>query len=92
MAEDSSAELAAVCRRQFEKCYGYRAEKAFFAPGRINILGEHIDYNGGLVFPCAIGLGTAGGGGQAPFFANKPRQRAEKAAFVGLSFLCGLAA
>ena len=59
MAEDSSAELAAVCRRQFEKCYGYRVEKAFFAPGRINIIGEHIDYNGGLVFPCAIGLGTA---------------------------------
>ena len=59
MAEDSSAQLAAVCRRQFEKCYGYRAEKAFFAPGRINIIGEHIDYNGGLVFPCAIGLGTA---------------------------------
>ena len=63
---DSSSKLVAVCRRQFEKCYGYSAEKAFFAPGRINIIGEHIDYNGGLVFPCAIGLGTAAAVGRCP--------------------------
>jgi galactokinase len=34
--------------------------RAFFAPGRINIIGEHLDYNGGYVFPAAISLGITG--------------------------------
>jgi galactokinase len=38
---------------------GRDAERAVFAPGRVNLIGEHTDYNGGLVLPCAIDRGTA---------------------------------
>lgn len=41
----------------FEQVFGTNPEKFFFAPGRVNIIGEHIDYNGGLVLPAAISLG-----------------------------------
>ena len=40
---------------RFEEIYGKRAEHTYFVPGRVNLIGEHTDYNGGLVFPCALG-------------------------------------
>jgi len=43
---------------QFFDTYGQQPAATYFTPGRVNLIGEHIDYNGGLVFPCAITLGT----------------------------------
>ncbi|SIS42315.1 galactokinase [Salimicrobium flavidum] len=44
---------------EFRKIYGDGgAISLFFAPGRVNLIGEHTDYNGGYVFPCALSLGT----------------------------------
>jgi len=46
---------------KFQEIYGYNEPiKSYFSPGRVNLIGEHIDYNGGLVFPAAIKLGTYG--------------------------------
>lgn len=42
----------------YQDIFNETAEKLFFSPGRINLIGEHTDYNGGNVFPCAISLGT----------------------------------
>lgn len=44
--------------QEFQKLYHKEAQHTFFSPGRVNLIGEHIDYNGGLVMPCAITLGT----------------------------------
>ena len=45
--------------QEFKKLYG-KADglRTYFAPGRVNLIGEHTDYNGGHVFPCALTLGT----------------------------------
>lgn len=45
--------------KEFEKVFGDAdGVKVFFAPGRVNLIGEHTDYNGGHVFPCALTIGT----------------------------------
>jgi len=44
--------------QKFASIYQKEALNAFFAPGRVNLIGEHVDYNGGLVLPCAIEYGT----------------------------------
>lgn len=48
-------------REKFEEIYGTEGEiREYFAPGRVNLIGEHTDYNGGHVFPCALTIGTYG--------------------------------
>lgn len=44
--------------QEFNKIFNKEADNAYFSPGRVNLIGEHIDYNGGLVMPCAITFGT----------------------------------
>ena len=45
----------------FTKVYGEKKGiRLFFSPGRVNLIGEHTDYNGGNVFPCALSFGTYG--------------------------------
>lgn len=45
-------------KKAFEATYGKPAEAVYFSPGRVNLIGEHTDYNGGAVFPCALSFGT----------------------------------
>jgi galactokinase len=45
-------------KQQFETVFNQQALESYFCPGRVNLIGEHIDYNGGLVMPCAINFGT----------------------------------
>lgn len=47
-------------RTRFIELYGEGEHMTFFSPSRINIIGEHIDYNGGKVLPAAIEIGTYG--------------------------------
>ena len=45
--------------KTFEELYGEaQGVNVYFAPGRVNLIGEHTDYNGGHVFPCALTIGT----------------------------------
>jgi len=47
-------------KKDFNQRYGISSADSYlyFAPGRVNLIGEHTDYNGGYVFPCALNFGT----------------------------------
>lgn len=45
-------------KNDFKSVFNKDGERAFFSPGRVNLIGEHTDYNGGNVFPCALDMGT----------------------------------
>ena len=46
-------------KQKFKEKFGTEGDiRCYFAPGRVNLIGEHTDYNGGHVFPCALTLGT----------------------------------
>ena len=50
-----------IILEKFKEVFGETDRvKTFFAPGRVNLIGEHTDYNGGHVFPCALTIGTYG--------------------------------
>jgi len=48
-----------IIEEKFKEIFGTEGRiKIYFAPGRVNLIGEHTDYNGGHVFPCSLTLGT----------------------------------
>ncbi len=63
---------------QFKEIFGNEGEiKTYFAPGRVNLIGEHTDYNGGHVFPCALTIGT---------YAVARKRRDSKLRFYSMNF------
>ena len=62
----------------FKRYYGdTKGAELFFSPGRVNLIGEHTDYNGGHVFPCALTMGT---------YALVRKRSDNKMNFVSLNF------
>ncbi len=55
-----NTELVNKLQEHFQTIYGHKGKRVYFAPGRVNLIGEHTDYNGGHVFPCALSVGTYG--------------------------------
>ena len=64
--------------QKFEEIFGSDGEyQVYFTPGRVNLIGEHTDYNGGHVFPCALTIGT---------YAVARKRNDDKLRFYSLNF------
>lgn len=60
-AKERDIFMQAKLLEKFKEIYGAQGDiRVYFAPGRVNLIGEHTDYNGGHVFPCALTIGTYG--------------------------------
>jgi galactokinase len=59
MKPSRERDVAEAARRAFERCFSGPPEGLAFAPGRVNLIGEHTDYNDGFVLPMAIDEGIA---------------------------------
>ena len=52
----SEKNMREIVLEKFHEVFGPEGDiRTYFAPGRVNLIGEHTDYNGGHVFPCAWG-------------------------------------
>ena len=64
--------------KKFEEIFGdTKGVNVYFAPGRVNMIGEHTDYNGGHVFPCALTIGT---------YAAERKREDDKLRFYSMNF------
>ena len=63
--------------KAFSEKFGDTKPDLYFAPGRVNLIGEHTDYNGGHVFPCALTIGT---------YAAVSKRDDDKLRFYSLNF------
>ncbi len=67
---------------KFKQLFGDKGDIGiYFAPGRVNLIGEHTDYNGGHVFPCALTIGT---------YAVARKREDRKLCFYSMNFEEGL--